>query len=260
MTLDEVAEDIQLPGYTRMNLVNSYISDDENKNKPKAMPEAKEKQGREAFLTAPPPAPPINFTPNAKDLIGRFVGCTATVVLVSPTEIFCANAGDSRAVISLTNGQTVALSQDHKPSNPNEKARIEAAGGWVNMIEDRVCGNLNLSRSLGDFEYKQNSSKSYKEQIVVCDPDIMVHKRQPGHDEILVVACDGIWDCVTNEQCPGMLKEQLKNLRAQNKTAKEKEAVANLLDKICANSVQEGTGTDNMTCLMIRFKDANNPV
>ena len=53
------------------------------------------------------------------------------------------------------------LSYDHKPDDEKEKERIESAGGYVK--ENRVCENLNLSRSLGDFEYKQNEFKSYKE-------------------------------------------------------------------------------------------------
>jgi serine/threonine protein phosphatase PrpC len=51
------------------------------------------------------------------------------------------------------------LSDDHKPDNPAEKARIEAAGGFVE--DNRVNGSLNLSRSLGDFEYKNKPELAY---------------------------------------------------------------------------------------------------
>lgn len=46
------------------------------------------------------------------------------------------------------------MSEDHKPDNIGEKARIERAGGFVE--ENRVKGILNLSRSLGDMEYKSD--------------------------------------------------------------------------------------------------------
>lgn len=48
------------------------------------------------------------------------------------------------------------MSVDHKPLNDTEKKRIENAGGFVTP-EGRVNGNLNLSRAIGDFEYKKNS-------------------------------------------------------------------------------------------------------
>jgi protein phosphatase 2C family protein 2/3 len=41
-------------------------------------------------------------------------GCTANVVLITPEFIYCANAGDSRAVACVS-GQTKELSKDHKP-------------------------------------------------------------------------------------------------------------------------------------------------
>lgn len=44
------------------------------------------------------------------------------------------------------------MSEDHKPDNKDEKERIRSAGGFVS--EGRVNGNLNLSRALGDLEYK----------------------------------------------------------------------------------------------------------
>lgn len=55
------------------------------------------------------------------------VGTTANVVLITPTHIYCANAGDARAVLKC-GSKTVPLSSDHKPFHDGEKARIEKAG------------------------------------------------------------------------------------------------------------------------------------
>ena len=74
-----------------------------------------------------------------------------------------ANAGDSRAVASI-NGASMPLSYDHKPILKEEKERILAAGGWVEM--NRVNGLLALSRALGDFMFKKNDCKKPEEQIV----------------------------------------------------------------------------------------------
>ena len=78
-------------------------------------------------------------------------GCTATVVLVTPMEIYCANAGDSRTVM-CERGVAVELSKDHKPEVPEEKNRISKAGGEV--LDGRENGMLALSRAIGDFDYK----------------------------------------------------------------------------------------------------------
>lgn len=81
------------------------------------------------------------------------IGCTANVILIDHlnNKLIVANAGDSRCVLSR-NGTAVPLSFDHKPDNEEEKMRIEKAGSQI--LEGRVDGNLNLSRSLGDLKYK----------------------------------------------------------------------------------------------------------
>lgn len=83
---------------------------------------------------------------------GDISGSTAVCCLISPKYLFFANCGDSRAVLSR-DAQAYFSTQDHKPANPEEKDRIQRAGGTV-MIQ-RVNGSLAVSRALGDFQYKQ---------------------------------------------------------------------------------------------------------
>jgi hypothetical protein len=95
------------------------------------------------------------------DDIALSTGCTANSVIITPTEVYCGNSGDSRAVLAVKKGDkfhAIEMSEDHKPELPREKARIEKAGGFVE--DNRVRGVLNLSRSLGDLEYKSDASIS----------------------------------------------------------------------------------------------------
>ncbi|CAJ1441351.1 unnamed protein product [Effrenium voratum] len=65
--------------------------------------------------------------------------------------------------------------EDHKPNAPTEKQRIEAAGGRVECCgpgQYRVNGNLNLSRALGDLEYKKDRSLPPEKQIICSTPDV----------------------------------------------------------------------------------------
>jgi len=110
-------------------------------------------------------------------------------------EVTCVNVGDSRAMILRKDGQLVSLTEDHKPSNSAEKARIEAAGGFV--TGDRVDGQLAMSRSLGDFMYKHGPG-SQLEQKVIARPDITHEKAFPG-DRLLVV-CDGVVERMNNDE------------------------------------------------------------
>lgn len=74
------------------------------------------------------------------------------VLLLTPEKYYVANAGDSRCVLFTKDKNVVHLSDDHKPDNENEKKRITEAGGIIS--DGRINGNLNLSRAIGDLEFK----------------------------------------------------------------------------------------------------------
>lgn len=124
-------------------------------------------------------------------------GSTAVCTLISATHFFFANCGDSRAVLSR-NKRVQFVTEDHKPINPGEKERIQKAGGSV-MIQ-RVNGSLAVSRALGDYEYKRVMGKGPCEQLVSPEPEVNVLERDNELDEFLVLACDGVWDVLTNEE------------------------------------------------------------
>ncbi|CAM0136572.1 unnamed protein product [Umbelopsis sp. WA50703] len=178
-----------------------------------------------------------------KEFANDSSGCTAVVALISEdNRVLVSNAGDSRAVIS-THGKCKPLSYDHKPVNRTESSRIVAAGGFVEF--GRVNGNLALSRALGDFEFKQNSSLPATEQIVTANPDIIEHKLE-DEDEFLIIACDGIWDCKTNQEAVDFVRAGL----GEKKTVVE--ICEDLMDDCLApNSEIGGVGCDNMTVVIV---------
>lgn len=82
------------------------------------------------------------------------------------------------------------MSVDHKPDEESEKKRIIKAGGTVS--DGRINNNLNLSRSLGDFSYKNNKNFNPEEQIITSFPDIVKIPRKEV--SLILMGCDGIWE------------------------------------------------------------------
>lgn len=181
------------------------------------------------------------------DYIGPTSGCTACVAIIRDNLVIVANAGDSRCVMSH-GGRAYDLSKDHKPDLEVEKQRILRAGGFVQC--GRVNGSLNLARAIGDMELKQNKSLPAEKQIVTADPDINTVKLGDS-DEFLVLACDGIWDCMSSQQLVDFVREQL---ISETKLSVVCERV---FDKCLAPSAG-GEGCDNMTMILVQFKKPPN--
>ncbi|CAI9113851.1 OLC1v1014542C8 [Oldenlandia corymbosa var. corymbosa] len=142
------------------------------------------------------------------DYTGPTSGCTACVAVIRDNQLVVANAGDSRCVMSR-GGQAYPMSKDHKPDHEHEKERILSAGGYVQF--GRVNGSLNLARAIGDMELKQNKELPAERQIVTAHPDITAVELL-DEDEFLVLACDGIWDCMSSQQVVDFVREQLKTV------------------------------------------------
>ncbi|VDP00293.1 unnamed protein product [Soboliphyme baturini] len=138
-------------------------------------------------------------------------GSTAVCALIAPSHIFVGNLGDSRALLSRSNTVFFAT-EDHKPYLPKERERIVNAGGSV-MIH-RVNGSLAVSRALGDFEYKSVDGLGPCEQLVSPEPDVYAVRReflQPLlNDEFLILACDGIFDVMNNQELCDFVRSRLK--------------------------------------------------
>ncbi|KAF7455800.1 putative protein phosphatase 2C [Cryptosporidium felis] len=138
-------------------------------------------------------------------------GTTAVVAIIVPSEgerppyLVVANAGDSRAVLSRS-GQAIALTHDHKPELPLENERILRAHGTVE--NGRVDGNLNMSRTLGDLQYKSDESLSPEEQKITALPDVRIIPLT-SEDEFIILACDGIWDVVDNQLCVDIIRRKI---------------------------------------------------
>jgi len=177
-----------------------------------------------------------------EDMKEELAGTTAICVFMKDRKIYCGNVGDSRSIASVR-GRVQPLSYDHKPNNELETKRILAAGGWVEF--NRVNGNLALSRALGDFVFKKNENKKAEDQIVTAYPDVDMKDLTSDH-EFIVLACDGIWDVLSNE-------EVLEFVRTRIAQQIEPEIICEQLMTRCLapDCQMGGLGCDNMTVILV---------
>ncbi|EGZ28102.1 hypothetical protein PHYSODRAFT_463946, partial [Phytophthora sojae] len=109
---------------------------------------------------------------------------------------YTVNLGDCRAVL-CRGGHAVPLTSDHKPSRPDEKKRIEKAGGFVG--EKLAYPAYTLLWALG-IHVRAFGDRSLKTPtaLVSCDPEVTRFQVQED-DLFLVMACDGVWDVLSNQ-------------------------------------------------------------
>ncbi|ELP89259.1 protein phosphatase 2C, putative [Entamoeba invadens IP1] len=177
------------------------------------------------------------------ELVADGMGCTAVVALIIDNKIYCGNAGDSRCVLFKGN-KVKGMSVDHKPTLQSEIDRITQAGGTIDG--GRVNGNLNLTRTIGDLMYKRQPELGPAKQIISCYPDV-TEEPLDGTEQLLILACDGIWDVLTSEQCVEKVVEYLKT------GLPLKQVCEKIADDCLSKEPYSKPGFDNMTLIVVKF-------
>jgi len=120
---------------------------------------------------------------------------------------------------------------------------------------------------LGDFKFKKTRSLVPENQIITANPEVTVHDIT-GEDEFIIIACDGIWDCMSSQQVVDFVRLKIFEGQELNKIgemlcdhclAPESVSVDHLpcAEVYCSdckdldNSGRTGTGCDNMTVIIV---------
>lgn len=212
--------------------------------------------------------------------------------------LYLANVGDSRAVLSRKGGSSIIqLTVDHKPGSESESVRILAHNGTIYRVANlrnepdpqmviamnnqevlrlasltqepmvlyagpiRVRpGGLSVSRTIGDIEAK---SLKYggKSGVVIPNPEIHSHRITSG-DEFLILASDGIFDGLSNEEVVRSVYLTARNEASQyvlpSNSDELKAAFEAVLDSVVQALMRDsllGKSEDNITVIMIIFPD-----
>jgi serine/threonine protein phosphatase PrpC len=180
----------------------------------------------------------------------RYPGCTALAAVLAGSQLFVANAGDGRAVLSRE-GSAVPLSRQHTADLQDERQRVVAAGGTVAYRGGswRVgTAALQVTRALGDFDLKapaqqrgqqqrgqqQQQQQQQQQRVspyssnplscstsssslissssmpVTAEPEV-VSLQLSGADQFLILGTDGLWDVIGDQEAVGLVHDTVKD-------------------------------------------------
>ncbi|KAI8019028.1 putative protein phosphatase 2C 13 [Camellia lanceoleosa] len=162
-------------------------------------------------------------------------GTTALTALVLGKHLMVANAGDCRAVL-CRKGVAVQMSQDHRPSYSPERQRVEELGGYFE--DGYLNGDLAVTRALGDWYMKFPIGSS---SPLTAEPEVQ-QIMLTEDDEFLIVACDGIWDVMSNEDAVSLVRHALRRHNDPQQCARE-----------LVNEALRLNTADNLTAIIVCF-------
>lgn len=184
-------------------------------------------------------------------------GSTAAVCLIKDRKLYIAWCGDSRIVLCRRVEKDGAqgcyadqLTEDHYPSLPSEKKRIEALGGSIK--DGRVNGNMCLTRTFGNFAYKNRSDLSQDNQLVTARPDTKCVDLT-ADCEFLILGSDGLFDRMDAQDVVEFVRPKV------DKGQRLDQVCVDLIEEVLPKAIADtdGLGCDNMTCIIIDLVNNN---
>ena len=160
----------------------------------------------------------------------KYCGSTLLACHVNLDEGFIrtVNIGDCRALLLRKDGSIMQLSSDHKP-RPDMKAEVirmrREKCGYAKFDRDdrvwRTADGYSVSRAMGDISSPCMSQRADVSTIPL-----------PADTSMVLLACDGVWDVLSNKDVCGVASEALskgKNpAKAVGKLAYDKHSQDNL--------------------------------
>lgn len=159
------------------------------------------------------------------------VGSTALICIINDKYLNIINLGDCRCII-CNNNKPIQITVDHKPNKPDEKKRIEKLDGEIykDVGDDWRVNCLSVSRSFGDLNAIPEVSHR---------PDIFT-RRINKDDQFVVMACDGLWDVMTNLQVCQFILDELK----------DGVKIENIASNLAIYAIDKGS-MDNITIIIL---------
>ena len=166
-------------------------------------------------------------------------GSTAISAVFDEDLLYIANLGNSGAIL-VTDRHVKNLITKHRPENKAEYLRIKALGGEI--TKKRVEGKLRITRSFGDFRYKEPVSRN----LIISEPEILRFEIKNNY-RYLILASDGLLDSVPL----GELKRILTKL--QKKDAKAEKVCKKLVREAVRRFRIKAAHKDNVAVIVIKF-------
>lgn len=180
---------------------------------------------------------------NEHKKMATHTGSTALILIQymnnNTSSYYIANVGDCRAIKCNLYNKAIQLTKDHKPNSPEERKRINDLNGKIifDGYDYRIKG-LSLSRAFGDLDATP---------YVTHKPNILKYDLLKG-DKFIVMACDGLWDVMTNQQVVNFITHCLDKIKNINQIKK-----INIAKLLANYAINEKKSTDNVSIIIIFF-------